>query len=198
MKSARNMLRAAAGGSSGGGGGGGGSTILNATFTGPDSTSVVPNADTGQVWHTDSGTWGISSNKLYASSTPSDNHGYYDAGIADNCTITATLAVMAASSGLCFRYQDENNHFVLNVGGGNAWTVYRRQAGGYTQINTASPAIAASGDTIKVVLAGTSITVTINGTTNIPVTAQSAFLTATKVGFRALSTSARWDNLTVQ
>lgn len=186
------MLRAAAGASVSGGGGG---VVLNATFTGPDNPSAVPNADTGQVWHTDSGTWGVISNQLYCSSSPADNHGFYDVGVS-NGTIVATLATVVQSTALCFRYQDASNHWLLNVGAGNAWTIYQRNGGTYGGIFTPAVPVAANGDQLKVALNGTSVTVYINGVQLW--TGTSSFLqTATKVGFRAESTASRWDNLTV-
>lgn len=196
MRSAHNLLLAAAGASSGGGGGGG-SYTLNATFTGADNPSAVPNADTGQAWTTASGTWGIISNRLYCSTNTGDNHGYYDSGVSDG-TITATLAIVNTSptTALCFRYQDESNHWAFNVGGGNNWSIYQRSGGSYTSIISNTGVVAANGDQLKVVLSGTTVTAYINGV--LFWTGTNSFLsTATKVGFRATGLGDRWDNLQV-
>ena len=186
------MLRAAAGASVSGGGG---SYVHNATFTGPDTPSAVPKADTGQVWHSDSGTWGIIGNRLYCSATTGDNHGYYDSGVSDNCTITAILTLLGGNTfGLLARYQDELNHFVFTPTATGVWALYRRTAGVYTQLRQTTSSH--SGDIPKIVLSGSTITPYVNGAGFASVT-DSSFMTATKVGFRATGTGDRWDNLQV-
>lgn len=126
-----------------------------ATFTASDSTTVVPNADTGQAWTTVSGVAGISSNALYFSTAPGS--GYYDFGVPDG-TVSMTFGGTwtGFAPGMDVRYVDANNRISIESDG-----IFEIVGGVAVQLSDALNI--AVNDVIAVTMLGPSITVTKNG-----------------------------------
>jgi len=159
------------------------------SFNRADSTTTMGNADTGQTWVPNSGTWGISSNKARLVTGTSQATTVLDSGLSD-CTIEVTLSTFEYS-GLCFRSTDDNNHFLTNAG-----SLSRREGGTFTKINDFSQGFA-SGDTIKVVLSSSSITVYRNGSSVLSATS-SFNQSETFHGLRTnAGTNARFDDFSI-
>jgi hypothetical protein len=167
--------------------------IVYDSFDRSNSTTTMGDADTGQTWVPNNGTWGIVSNLAYEVSGTAQATTVVDSG-ASNCEIEVVLTTIGIGSeaNLCFRSTDNNNHFV-----GNSTTLFRKQSGSFTSLGTFSTAFG-NGNVMKVVLNGTSIEVFRNGSSVLSVTS-SFNQTATKHGLRTNgSNSARWNDFYVR
>jgi hypothetical protein len=183
-------------------------TVVSDTFTRADTTSGLGVATSGQTWTVVTGSWGISSNEAYSPSHFGNERAIIDAGYSD-VTITAKITAAPASHdpGLLGRVVTNatgpNFATGLQVLATSIWSF--NSAGLGTQVGSWTTGFAA-GDTVRLILAGSAVTVlidygtigtfvqktTITDTTN---------QTATKHGLRmgGNSTGAlRIDNFTIQ
>lgn len=171
--------------------------VVEDTFTRPDSATTLENAETGQAWQVLAGTWGIASKTAYCVAHGGTNKAcaVVETGMSDGVVEVTHSSLSAGGSRLAFRFTDVDNGFI--VGAESAvYQLYRLEAGTYNAIGSWATT-PASGDVVRVVMNGSSITVYINGTARI--TATSTFnQTATKHGIAAASTSSRFDNFTVE
>lgn len=147
---------------------GGGGPILSDTFTRANNASAPGNAETGQAaqsfYYGTAPVWGISGNRLYLP-TPSSTYAFlvYECGVADG-TLSIKLYGWPGRRGLALRLTDANNMLLLEIDATGA-ALYRRQAGGYTQIGSSGGASVSEGDTLTAILSGSNITVQRNGAT---------------------------------
>lgn len=165
----------------------GGGVSITDTFTRADSTTSMGTTTTGsKTWTNLDGTWGIDTNKGYCVLGPGGGlaKATVDATIAD-CTMSAVITSSGTPNcGFVLRATDASNCYLVEVGPGASYApkIYKVVGGTTTAIATGTAVTFASGDTLSVVLAGTSITVKRNGTTVASVT-DSTFTTQTKHGF---------------
>lgn len=180
-------------------------TYLSHTFTGADSTLTPGTADTGQapllVQIGTGAVWGRIGNQAYLATAGTDYSFLHFDTTAANGTLRCLMYTHDQSTGLCFRITDASNLFMVEqtsvAASPGDFTLYRRQAGAWNTIGTASGIVRASGDPMSVVLNGASIAVQINGVSIITVS-DSFNSTATKHGMahKGPTSSTRYDNLT--
>ena len=171
-----------------------------------DSTTTLGTTDTGQAWSVLSGTWGISSNAAYEpGAVPVTQHAaVIDSGLSD-CVVQVTVPVLSGLSGnagVIFRATDDSNYWRFVIGGAtdNNWYFQKKVAGSFSLVGTGAGR--ATGDVLKVVLGGNTITVFKNGT-QMATTTDSFNSTATKHGLANSSSSsggtvARFDDFSVR
>lgn len=166
------------------------------SFDRADSSTTLGTADTGQVWATviDTGSpgttgWGIISNTAYMPSGAFQNLAYVDSGLSD-CTVEVTMVNAAGDAGVCFRVVNGSNNFVSTS---NA--LFVRVSGSFTNLGSWGYV---AGDTIKVVLSGSSIKCYTNGVEQLSVT-NTNHQSATNHGMRRNGGFAvRWDDFRVK
>jgi lysophospholipase L1-like esterase len=153
----------------------------------------------GQTWTryragggTPATTWAITSNQLVATVSPAaDELLVVNTGQADGVVSGQMLSTAAAKDlGLVFRCVDGTKFWMVWINANNYKLMLYN--GSYTTVATASPAAQAASDVIAVTLAGSSITVTRNGSTIMTAT-DATFATATQHGFRSFGNGA-FDN----
>lgn len=169
-------------------------TLLSDSFNRADSTTSLGSADTGQAWVVLNGTCGINGNRAYHTTSSSQDYAVVDLGQSD---VTISLKIygdIANGGGITFRAVDVNNLWFVDVDSSGS-SLYKVVAGSFTQVATAMGAFTI-GDTMSVVLSGTSVIVKRNSTT-IHSSTQSQFSTATKHGLRLYGTSARLEDVLV-
>lgn len=165
--------------------------LVSDTFTrASPGDGTLGTADTGQTWVSMVGAWGIVSGEAALTTFP--GLAVVNAG-ASNYTIQATVSVADTGSALTWRVADNNNRYSV-LANTTALTVFKRVAGVVSSLGTAS-AGSAGGDVIKVDVRGSVFTVYRNGVQLLQVS--DSDVTSTNVGFRADTTSARFDNFTV-
>jgi hypothetical protein len=157
------------------------------TFHRANSAVTLGNADSGQAWDPRTGTWGRISNTAYSPVTGTGQPdgaksiAVIDSTLAD-CTVQATLATFggfAYDAGIVFRYQDDNNFWILVSY--DTWKVFKVVAGSPTLVTYDGPA-AANGQIPQVILSGNTITPSVSGVAvGSPIT-DSFCATATKHG----------------
>jgi|SRR5215831_13857002 len=173
-------------------------------FNRADTTNNINGpSDAGSSWSQLSGTWGISSNQAYKSSTGSQEICVLEANAAV-VTLQVTLSFLtggATDLGAVVRVSD-NSNYILAVYNHATSTVafYTNIAGSFTQLNSASPVAYAQGDVMVVDAdAGDNLTMKKNGATVL--TATSSFNnTATKHGLRMNgdpAASIGWDDFSI-
>lgn len=173
------------------------------SFNRANSTTSIGTADTYQAWSNLIGTLGINGNRAYVVGAAADNIAVLNAGVAD-CEVQVTFAQWASLQRLAFRvtslpvtaYKWEG--FVVQAETGIGYRLFRYQAGGFTQLGSTYSTTPANGDVVKVVTAGTSISVYLNGA--LIITATSSFnQTATLHGLdQQGGSSAQWDAFSVR
>jgi hypothetical protein len=162
------------------------------SFTRADSATSLGNADSGQTWAAQTGTWGISSNQAYIASQAGQNTAAIDSGESDG-TVAATVAVWSGDDGILFRGIDDSNYLFVTANS-TILILYERVAGGFAELTRYSSLSFASGDILSAVLSGTSVTIKQNGTTLITFTT-SRFQTSTKYGMRSFGSALpKWDD----
>lgn len=174
-------------------------TLLSDTFTRADSTTSPGTPDTGGPYTAVTGTWGISSNKLYVPTAGATNVLTVPAA----ANLTAQVTVTGTSSfgtfgGLVFRYVDASNYWywVTNAGYYGP-TLYRRVAGSNTQLTNQFGSTWTDNFTLKVEAYGNAIYCSVNGALKV-VLDDGTFSTATTAGFLTnnSSTAPRLDDAT--
>lgn len=169
------------------------------SFTRADSAVSLGTTTTGaKVWSALSGVWGVLSNQAYVATTGTEPVAVIDAGVAD-CTVSVVCRPTVGKQGLAFRVVDISNFWRTVALGGN---LYLQKTVATVLTDAPGSPIAqalADGDTLSVVLSGTSIIVKVNGVTKYSIT-DSQFQTATKHGLaEAVSgdTAAKFDDFSV-
>lgn len=139
------------------------------SFDRANSTNSIGNTETGQTWINGAGVGnnlGISSNAVYSASA-------VDAAAAVECgspngTLTEVIGTTADFVGCMFRYSDNNNYCLVTYYVGAARLAVEGKSSGsaFGGAATAGYYVSgslANGDTLKVTLSGTSVTIYVNG-----------------------------------
>lgn len=173
------------------------SVVVFDSFTRANSAVSLGTADSGQAWSALSGTWGITSNQGYCavSGGTNENAAVVESGIA-NGVVRVTMAT-SASSRVVFRRTDVDNGFIADIFATSA-TLYRHEAGSYTELDTNLALTVNDGDIFEAVLRGPAISILQNGTEVLSAT--STFnQTATKhgIGASGATLTARFDNFAI-
>lgn len=155
------------------------------SFTRANSTNALGSTEVGALaWSQDAGTWGISSNQMYASNgnAATNCRATVDCGSADGI-VSLTLAAGGHPSGLVFRSASSGNEYllVMQVGVSAAVTLYKGVAGTYSVLVTGPTYTPAAGSVITVELHGDSIIIKDDGVVIIATT-DSTYSSATRHG----------------
>lgn len=165
---------------------------ITAGFAGANGTALNGlTTDTGNKVWTAAANFTLNGSSRLAHSTSSDDTAYVDAGVSD-CTVQATMFIVAGNPSLMFRYTDGNNFWVV-IGAGTTLLLFKKVTGGFNQTDSGT---FASGDILKVTLSGNVITVYRNG--SLVITRPDSFnSTATKHGLRSNGTNVTWDDFSI-
>lgn len=180
---------------------GGGFAAITDDFDRSDSALSLGSTSSGSLWTTRTGVLGISGNRGYPVSLTSGwAIATLDVGSADGCyqvklPVARTQNTIA---GLVLRYSDINNFFYAYYRLGLAEVLVGKVEAGVNTSNFATGAwgtdVSGNGQTLRVVLSGTSIKVYMEGVEVIDTTS-SFNQTATKHGLWSAETVTRWDDL---
>lgn len=164
--------------------------VASDSFTRADNALSLGSATTGQLWT--ASVWGISANK--AAMVSGNGFATLDTATA-NLTVTNVVATISASNpGIVFRYADATNWarvIIINQSVRIDWMV----AGVETDSAT-FPATIADGITLKAVIFGTALSVSVNGT-QVATKTLPAGLTGKRAGLFSNSAAARFGAFTV-
>ena len=169
------------------------SVIASDNFNRADNTTSLGTADTGQAWAVSSGTWGISSNTAYDTTSATAQTAQIEAGKAD-CTVSITYANnpnnAGGGSGLSCRVASSGNfYFVARDVAGKCVN------GSLTVLASYTTAVAL--DVMSVTLSGSSLVVKKNGV-QVGSFTDSTFPTQTLHGLWANSNNlTRFDNFSI-
>jgi lysophospholipase L1-like esterase len=176
--------------------------ILSDDFNRANTTTGLGTAVTGGAWSSNSNVR-ILGNQMVVI-TGAESVVYLDAAVSD-ATLQATFtgSGSGADPGLIGRLVDANNYWMA-FGFGNAssdtthWAIAKKSAGSFS-FPTLTSTLRQTGDVVKLVFSGSTITLYINGT-QVGTVTDSSFSTATKYGFRSGfpgSSTTSWDDFTV-
>lgn len=186
--------------------------ILRDGFNRADNALTMGNANTGQAWSSDSGTWGILSNKSYCVSDTDGNTTTSEAlstsDYSVSCTITGQTVTAADRRiiGLCFRGLDSINILRARIMQG-AIALQKFDAGVITALaSSAFSDVDGVAYTYRVLCQGNNVKVFVDGTLYIDFTLSGGdvkYAAYTKVGFRLTKTAtasipANSDNILVE
>lgn len=162
------------------------------TFTRADSAVTPGNTETGQAWVMPSGTWGISSNRLYNVDGSGERWIYVESRLMD-CTIKAEMPV-SGDGGIWFRTDGSPSSGWFFNRSGVGYELYKIGSG--LQGSYATTALTT--DIMKVELLINNIKCYVNDTLAIEVN-DSAFNANSKHGFRLNnSVAGRFDNFSIE
>lgn len=173
--------------------------VASDTFDRANSAVSLGNADTGQAWVNQYGTWGIIDNTAYVAVEGVTHHNsvVMDVGLS-NVSVEVTFPTFSLNCGLLFRGVDDANHLMVVIEDTGWLKIFKRVAGVFTELAFMEDYAFASGDTLKVVAIGPSIEAFKNGV-SLGCIFDSTFITATKVGLRAYNTgTVRFNNFKVR
>lgn len=152
--------------------------VVRDSFNRADNSVTPGNADSGQAWVTQGASvFGIQSNQLKSGSAAS-GYAYIDSGLSD-CEVTIKYVTMFTAQRLLLRWVDVNNEVYLDTSTSTAGLT-KRVAGTTTSLGSFPMA---AGDTVRVVMAGSSIKVYLNGVLKQSIT-ETFNQTATKQGVK--------------
>lgn len=174
-----------------------GATYAADTFTRTASTPGT--TSTGAfAWNVrgTSGTssWSTDGSHLVGATPGGDSACVVDAGHADGTILGTLVSFTAGDVALAFRVVDGSNLWLLYAAAGG-YQLVKRVASNYTFLPGAGPA-PASGDVLKVALAGNSITAYVNGASVLSTT-DAQFASATAHGFWATDVGGTFDTFSV-
>ena len=174
--------------------------VASDTFTRANSTTTLGTAETGGAWSTTSGTWGINTNQAYVVTGVASNYSLSSLLSTADATVEVTITTMAADgfSGLRVR----------TLGSLSGFAVFRDRMWNVTNGVGVGPVFSqtfVSGDRMRVVLQGSSITVyrqagAAGAWVEVMDTTSSDFLTNTRHGiniYGTAATTARFDNFSI-
>lgn len=139
-----------------------GSSIVTDTFDRADSSTTLNTASDGvHSWTAHVGTWGIASNLARLVTSAGVNQATVDAGVPD-CTITLTLDTVSSTPsnncGIVFRFVDTSNWWRwITDRPNNDLILQKNVAGSISTVYSNTNIIVGSGDFLRVVLSGASI-----------------------------------------
>jgi len=191
-------------------GAGDGSVLLD-SFGRANSTSTLGNADTGQTWSANVGTWGISSNKAYSVSGTTERKAYINHGLTDNFIvvgdITTSASTDATQAGLVVRGVDSTNLIwveLVDTASVNRVRLGRRVSNTFATaaFSTAVTIVPSTTYHVAVVVTGSLFAVYVDGAHMFSYTLSGAEATAFGSGANVglyvnLNADPRWDNFGV-
>lgn len=136
--------------------------LLYASFFQNDSATVLPNADTGQVFTQYVGTWGTRKYRAYNASATVNGVAGAPCGVSD-CTIRIICHDVGGANGQGQAFRISNNLNYWFVEGFNTAVRVGKVVAGAGSIPSSTPATLVEGDELKVVLSGSQITYFQNG-----------------------------------
>lgn len=169
-----------------------GATDRTDNFNRTDTTNNIGTpSDGGSAWSQISGTWGITTNRAYASASPGQDICVLETSESTGY-VQVTFTTVSSSAGVVARMTDNSNYLLVSIVPGTI-TMHKRVAGSFTTLG--SYASGASGDTVKFTYnSSNNLEAFLNGVSRISVT-DSAGSANTKVGIRvATDTLSRFDD----
>jgi len=156
--------------------------------------SSLGTADVGGTWVVaGGGTFNIFGNFAHYVTGGTDSQATLDAGTAD---VTAQVSCITnQDDGLVFRFSDTNNFWVAILAS-NIVYLYKRVAGTYSLVNSASVSTALGRSSLTICASGDNISVFFNFVSLFSTT-DSFNNTATKCGLRSTTSDTLWDNFLV-
>ena len=131
------------------------------------NSGTLGTADSGQAWSNATGGLGVTSNVAVGSGAGS-NVAVLNAGISDGTFSIVVAALSGDSEGIVARADSTFANGYMFVAGNTSSVLYKKIAGSFTSIGTGSAP--SNGQTLSLVLSGTSIICKIAGTTVISTT----------------------------
>lgn len=174
------------------------SILAKHTFTAPNTSSGLPNADTGQVTEVISGTWGIDNNRAY----------YTGTGTAFSCWESSTSDVIVSLNNVGYVNSEPAGAIAFRVSNANNYWLFRLLSNTlhlYKFVNGSASLVASKGifyengnHIFKVITEGSSIKCYVNDVLELSTT-DTHNQTATKHGIRQhIPTSVRFDDLLIE
>ncbi|MEH7251895.1 hypothetical protein V7111_07195 [Neobacillus niacini] len=170
--------------------------VVQATFTGVNSTNVLGVADTGQTWEAVRGTFGIDSNQSYESGNTYDAIAVVESRVS-NGKVSLNVFRSGGEPALYFRFANYQNNFHVFTDGGGVY-LNRKLSGGTTRLANAFLTLN-QGDKIEAIFNDNSIIINVNNIEVINTTDEN-MLTNTKHGFGNVgnNTLNRYDNFVIE
>ncbi|WP_051467498.1 DNRLRE domain-containing protein [Pseudofrankia saprophytica] len=169
-----------------------------ASFTVPNSTSVLGATDTGESWEILAGTWGVQDGEAYLTTAGGFSRSVAVMPAPSDGTVQFSAPVAQDYLGVSFRVQDVDNMWMLYVQPStNALVLAKRSFGFPSVVATYTGACCDPGDTYGVRMSGNTIAVYRNDRVVGTVT-DSYVATATRAGLFGVATGAgRVDSLVI-
>lgn len=185
-------------------------TALFDTFTDTPGTNLTAHTmNVGPGWTVYQGTFIIGTNSVATATNNDDdrfvsNAGQSDVTLASDCVCSYTNSGNVSTADIFFRVVDANNGWLLqNFAPSNQFFLYELDSSSYYLRTSASTSTQTSGTaaTVGLILNGTSIAASLNGTAALSYSS-SSFQTATNFGGRVSKNGsplgfATWDNYLV-
>lgn len=171
--------------------------LVQHSFTGANSNTGLPNADTGQSTEVLAGIWGIENNQAY---WVNGNPALF-AWQANEANVQISLENIVASNvwsgALAFRISDASNYLLFRYSG-TAFQLYKFVGGTATLISSLTESLGIGTKIFKVIANGSSIECYVNDVLKISVT-ETHNQAATKHGLRQhITSTTRYDNFLVE
>jgi len=169
------------------------------SFDRPDDATAIGVATNGDAWESLGATWGVQGGQLYMAVPPTgaaQGFALLDMGSGDG-TVAATASTVRGGSGLVFRYQGPDDHWVVNPAADYGTWVVQHVVQGTPVVNeNVGLTSTEGGSTILVELDGAEIRVVVNDGPALLIRDE-AGADATMVGIASGgygSADARWDS----
>lgn len=164
------------------------------TFTRAANSATLVRTDSHHLWTPLSGTWGVVANTGYLSANGADSRSLTTVDSTANATVSMTVNTPLGAR-LALRFTTKDNGFYVEAEAAS-FTLKKVTAGSLSTIGTYS-LTPKSGDEVKAVLAGATISVFVNGSIAFSVS-QAFNQTAIKHGIAGInSTAARWTKFVI-
>lgn len=169
--------------------------VVTDTFT---RSTTLGNADTGQTWTTQTGTFVTTGSQAYHGSS-TNSVSTLNAGISDGIA-SITLATIASLERLVFRGDGTKDNYwhVQQRSSSNNYQLYKVESGTHFSMGASAVVTPANGDVISVSMTDDQVAVRVNGTLIFRYI-DTYLKTATNFGFGGSSVNtARFDNFKVE
>lgn len=153
--------------------------------------------DDGKVWQQATGVFGVAAGRARCVSGPNPSVALL--GLGSEIDFSISMPVLEDANGIIFRARDSANYWqVIVVIGFGTYNLQKVTAGVPAFVMNSGLGTAASGDTVRVVCVGPSISIFVNGILKMS-TVDATFQTGIGVGLYAANVGGvgRWDNLSV-
>lgn len=146
--------------------------VARDSFTRADSATVLGNADTGQTWEILGGTWGITGNKAYESTTTASDRYAVVPTVANGSVSADVVWKTGGKIGLVCRAANNTNFIFGYINGNTQVTLAKVVTSTFTGLgNAAFTPVDGTTYKMEIQYVGTSVSLYVNGTKMIgPVT----------------------------